>query len=81
MLYPGKISQMDKTKKECYGCLELFRKDVQCIINVVDGEEKCPCAECLVKMICSNPCEEFRKEYEMCSVTNQKGVPHATTSL
>lgn len=45
--------------KRCKGC----RVNPTCLLTVkpLVYIEKCPCMDCIVKMMCVEPCEDFKK--------------------
>ncbi len=47
------IVQLKET--HCKGCCNL-----QCQIIPITKENKCPCIECIIKMICMDGCKEFK---------------------
>jgi hypothetical protein len=50
---------------DCYGCIMIgMMKDNNCFIIFEDrmyfiNKPKCPCRECILKMICQTSCKEF----------------------
>lgn len=43
--------------ENCKGCLSL-RWNCYCMGYV--GKLKCPCAICLIKIVCTDPCDDFK---------------------
>jgi hypothetical protein len=52
---------MHLTNLNCKGCIaESYPHDCAC-----DGEaDKCPCAICIVKVVCKQICEEYEDAFE-----------------
>ncbi len=46
---------------ECKGC-RIIRRFSRCFFRDVGLVEKCPCVQCLVKVMCKDKCEN-RKDY------------------
>lgn len=51
--------------KYCKGCLTNNAKDKHgfslCPAGRFNYKGKCPCTECVVKVMCGHPCEDFHK--------------------
>ena len=47
----------------CEGCNIYIPNQKRCLLDklTVDRVERCPCRECLVKMMCSRGCKEWRE--------------------
>jgi hypothetical protein len=49
----------------CSGCLsvELIENSpiTKCAVLYEKDNRMCPCAQCIIKMMCENPCEDFEK--------------------
>ena len=45
---------------KCYGCKEM---QLGCYLQTLGSVamSDCPCKECIGKMMCENPCEDFNK--------------------
>lgn len=56
----------------CEGCIE--GKDVQCQFQMYGSVamDECPCAVCILKMVCETPCEEYGKYGD--KIFNLKGI-------
>lgn len=61
----------------CEGCTESGSCTTQCKGSVAINE--CPCQECLVKSMCTEPCEAFAKHREEINMAHTKimGEKHA----
>lgn len=46
---------------DCQGCTLYFSDEdyYGCELNPLYEENKCPCIECIIKMICDTNCNEF----------------------
>jgi len=72
----------DKTYKECKGCLinEPNPSLDQCFFQQPNEYlyRGCPCIICLIKCICTNPCEEYDQfskiHIDMLSAITQAGI-------
>ena len=50
---------MSDINEKCSGCLR-FSQDSGCLLkNKPELIEKCPCCNCLIKMVCLKACKEF----------------------
>ena len=49
-------------KSLCHGCVEL--RGSGCSINNMNKNKQCPCTECLIKPMCTYPCDDFRKYHD-----------------
>ena len=60
-----------KTKKAgCLGCLTYEKiKEAhksyrtRCHFNIDVDDKRCPCEKCMIKVICKQPCNEFKMMY------------------
>ena len=54
----NQIKAMNTVPSECKGCIEA---DICHIIEKCSYQ--CPCTECLIKVMCNEPCKKFEKVY------------------
>jgi hypothetical protein len=56
---------MKDTWKECVGCYSFeFYDNIKyiCIEGIPESQvKKCPCQVCLIKSMCTNTCQEYKK--------------------
>lgn len=50
-----------KLNSSCDGCRVNF-EFLACWFKKYDSIEECPCGECLIKMMCLNPCSEHSEK-------------------
>lgn len=54
---------------ECQGCKSFLNEgnDHYCDAEVTNtvGQYKCPCINCIVKMVCENTCKDFKRYANM----------------
>ncbi len=46
--------------KDCVGCMASIKR-AGCIGDYDDYVDVCPCRQCIVKMMCVDSCEEYKK--------------------
>lgn len=51
----------DSQPVTCKGCVE----SGACELLPTAGKKRCPCATCLVKMVCYKPCVQYQKYMEI----------------
>jgi len=51
---------MTDKKKICKGCMSIIQFRT-CTVEPIKNNKHCPCSLCLVKTMCSEPCEDFKK--------------------
>ena len=63
-------SEVWKMKEGCSTCINFKHK--RCCIVKIEHNYRCPCVECLIKMICTKMCteriylwERYRKDYQV----------------
>lgn len=54
--------------ENCSGCSIIRSKIPTCYIKVCGREKRCPCKECLVKVICNVICYKYVNLYFDCSL-------------
>lgn len=54
---------MWKMNEECGGCVthDCIDDNNMCIMKCYDAVDKCPCVQCIIKVMCRRDCEEFSK--------------------
>lgn len=57
----------------CYGCKENHDTNTSnyCIILYQGKNSKCPCAECIIKPMCSDYCDDWDKLFDICMGFNE----------
>lgn len=50
------MTTLSEAKDICQGCYSIKRK-IYCGFMNYSTEEKCPCINCLVKVVCENRCD------------------------
>jgi hypothetical protein len=49
----------DTVNDNCYGCITFIRES-ECSYSYINNENsKCPCSQCIVKVMCENMCTDF----------------------
>jgi hypothetical protein len=54
----------DKPRRVCRGCVMMKMEHYVCLFRTSMLEDKCPCIECLVKVICEESCEKRQEIYQ-----------------
>jgi len=61
----------------CDGCLDYQNN---CPVKRNNRIGNCPCTECIVKMICDNPCDLFKDYHDRFEFHKKHGVKRITVS-